>query len=439
MLMRHILGNLREFSMLIEFSVSNFRSIREKQTLLMTAAPRLGKKENTFKPSVNKEKLPDLLKVAAIYGGNASGKTTLIVALGMIQKLATRNPDPTNNELPIRAFRFDPELLNKPSIFDIHFIAARTRYQFTLAVNSNRIIEETLVSYPGGKEELLYSRKYDNDRELYEFGDLFQGDKTVRTAWRNLTSPQSLFISQAVANSSEELKQLRIPHAWLTNGLLILDDGPRQLFALAGEMPFGTFQKNFSEEISKFLRDVDVPVTEIIWEKNSDSNKGLESASEKALRSANSKSWKTTLTHKTDLGSATFDLSEESSGTRNLIGFWFPSMMLTRFDGKFKDLDSHGVVAVDELDSSLHPEVVERIVEMHIKSGANTQLIFTTHDTHLMKTGLLRRDQLWLTDRNRNGATKLTSVHSFKGRESEDVEKRYFEGRYNGLPFLSRS
>jgi AAA15 family ATPase/GTPase len=94
---------------------------------------------------------------------------------------------------------------------------------------------------------------------------------------------------------------------------------------------------------------------------------------------------------------------------------------------------------VDELDSSLHPKIVATLVEKHINSKTSSQLIFTTHDTHLMDTKLLRRDQFWITERDMNGATQLRSIHDFQGRESEDIEKRYYEGRYRGLPFVKRS
>jgi AAA15 family ATPase/GTPase len=97
-----------------------------------------------------------------------------------------------------------------------------------------------------------------------------------------------------------------------------------------------------------------------------------------------------------------------------------------------------GALAVDELDSSLHPEIVASILSKHLESDLTTQLIFTTHDTHLMNTKILRRDQFWVTERDANGATNLFSIHDFEGREGEDVEKRYFEGRYRGLPLIRR-
>ncbi|GAB0063697.1 hypothetical protein IBA8401_47290 [Pseudomonas syringae] len=141
------------------------------------------------------------------------------------------------------------------------------------------------------------------------------------------------------------------------------------------------------------------------------------------------KNVRTILTHETALGKAEFDFSEESGGTKNLMGFWVPWVLLT-----MKNSDS--LLMVDELDSSLHPKIVEDLVKRHVESKSNSQLIFTTHDTHLMNTKKMRRDQFWVTERDANGATILRSVHDYEGREGENIEKRYYEGRYRGLPIL---
>ena len=145
--------------MLIEFSVSNFRSFRERQTFQMTAAPRLGKKENTFDPGVAGERLPNLLKVAAVYGANASGKSNLVLALAVIGKIAQRRPEAKSSDLPVTPFRFDAALEREPSRFEVHFVASGTRYQFRLSVTKERVFEEALFSYSRGKEALLYSRE----------------------------------------------------------------------------------------------------------------------------------------------------------------------------------------------------------------------------------------------------------------------------------------
>ena len=423
------------FRMLIEFSVSNFRSFRERQTFSMVAESRLRRgKENLITPDTD-EKLPKLLKIAAIYGPNASGKSSFLKAFDVISSVARREPS-VSGRLPVFPFRFDRDLLSQPSRFELNFIADRCRFQFDLAATEDRIVEERLTAYPKGKEVVLYDRQYSERGEVYSFSEKLEGGRDLHETWRKLTGPATLFISQAVANSSEDLKQLRPAHRWLTNGCFVVEgDMPRMSLS---SRRLAKDHKLVNDRISTFLRELDVPIKEMKFETiapiDTDSV-----ATEKAVQAVNKyrldKNTKTTLVHSSALGDANFDYSEESDGTRALIGFWLPWSLMT----EGAELSPFRVCAVDELDSSLHPQIVARLIDMHQKSEAAGQLIFTTHDTHLMDTKLLRRDQIWLTERDANGATQLRSLHDFVGRESEDVEKRYYEGRYRSLPILRNS
>ncbi|MCF7966036.1 MAG: ATP-binding protein [Methylobacter tundripaludum] len=417
--------------MLIEFSVSNYRSFREKQIFSMVAAPRLKKGDNVFKPFVKGEKLPNLLKVAAIYGPNASGKSNLIKAFGIVSYIANRKPSAQPTLLPVFPFRFDPQLADQPSRVELNFVYAEQRYEFELALTQDRIIEERLLVFPSGKETLLYERRHLPSGDEYIFGPQLEGGKDLHELWRKSTGPQMLFLTQAVANSSEELNQLRKPLTWLQNGFMIVADG-MEVFAGPSQM-LAEVHAPFAEEISSFLQDVDVPVTHIRFDQIEPNS--TEQTSAGMLGSINPKpKSKTILTHRTALGEAEFDFQEESEGTKNLIGFWLP--WNSRGQSNFNN--ENRTLVVDELDSSLHPEIVVSLVAKHIKSDSPAQLIFTTHDTHLMDAKLLRRDQFWLTERDANGATQLRSIHDFEGRESEDLEKRYYEGRYRGLPFVRK-
>jgi hypothetical protein len=415
--------------MLIEFSVENFRSFRERQTFSMVAAPRLRKRNCVFRPDVLGERMPELLKVAAIYGPNASGKSNLIQALALLKTLIASSVS-DKRPLPVKPFRFDTNLADKPTRIEVNFIASKCRYQFEVALTETRIVEERLISYPRGKETLLYERLYDGENEHYRTDGL-EGESELHTVWKKLTPPKSLFISRAVENSSEEMKQLRIPYQWLYSGTLPVGDNltplERSLQAVGAKMP--TIVKN----LAKYLQEIDVPVTNIVFETEDDQTErgeNLDYSKEELMDDiqqalSGEVKHKTTFTHRTALGEMDFDLKEESKGTRSLMGFYIPWMLLP-----------NGIVIVDEMDSSLHPKLVENLVKKHISGTGVGQLIFTTHDTHLMDTKLLRRDQLWLTERDMNGATQLRSVHDFAGREDEDVEKRYYEGRYRGLPIL---
>lgn len=410
--------------MLIEFSVSNYRSFRERQTLSMVAAPRLRKRENVFKPELTGEKFPDLLKVAVIYGPNASGKSNLLKALGVVQKITFQEPNTRDIPLPISPFLFDPALADEPSVFELHFIHAGVRYQFDLAATSERIVNEKLLAFPKGRESLLYERQHTAQGEIYSFGpQLKMGvSDDILDAWKKLTPPRLLFIAQAVANSSEELIPLKAPFEWLKNSSFSVLDGMDEMAAAAQRLA-GKAEVH-AKDIASFLREVDVPISKIRTET-------IETIEPRGIARL-SKRDKTILTHKTALGEADLRYEDESEGTKNLIGFWLPWITKNPSNG------SDRLLVVDELDSSLHPKIVAALVEKHINSEIPSQLIFTTHDTHLMDAKLLRRDQFWITERDINGATKLRSIHDFEGRDSEDIEKRYYEGRYRGLPFVKQ-
>lgn len=423
--------------MLIEFSVANFRSFRERQTLSMVATPRLRKRENVFKPELKGEKFPDLLKVAVIYGPNASGKSNLLKALGVVQEIAEREPSTRDIPLPVTPFCFDAALADQPSQFELHFIHAGLRYQFNLAVTSERIVGEKLLVFPKGRESLLYERQHTAQGEIYGFGEQLKVSRggDILEAWKKLTPPRLLFIAQAVANSNEELDQLKAPFEWLSESSLCLLNGMKAMTASAQRL-VGKNARH-AKDIAAFLREVDVPIAGIRVEMIDTSQFQLNAletfpfpGGESAKVPTRSK---TILTHKTALGEADLSIEDESEGTKNLIGFWLP-WAIKGSVGNFSSL-----LVVDELDSSLHPKIVATLIEKHINDSSPSQLIFSTHDTHLMDSKLLRRDQFWITERDIHGATQLRSIHDFEGRDSEDIEKRYYEGRYRGLPLVKRS
>jgi hypothetical protein len=422
---------------LIEFSVANFRSFREKQTFSMAAAPRLGKRENTFAPKADGEKLPALLKVAAVYGPNASGKSALVLALSIVRTLLIAKPGAERRALPVRPFRFDAELQAQPSSFEYHFVHAGMRYLFELALTPERIVEERLSYFRRGKASELYSRHHESSGDVYRFGASLEGTKELHSAWKDLTGPQTLFLAQAVANSSESLTQLRLPHTWFRGLQRLNDEGMKQL--AKGTQKLVRDNPKYADQIAEFLQQFDVPVTGLrseLTQSLASGMPGLDGAEPNSGPSGMSKTDpRTIFTHGSALGSAEFSFDEESQGTQNLIGFWVPWGVMSNLAIE----NSCSILVVDELDSSLHPKIVEKLLREQLGIDKEVQLIFTTHDTHLMNTKLLRRDQFWLTERDENGATQLRSIHDFEGREGEDVEKRYYEGRYRALPIVRES
>jgi AAA domain, putative AbiEii toxin, Type IV TA system len=245
--------------MLIEFSVSNFRSFRTQQTLSMVAAPRLRKKENTLPAPLEGEAFPDLLRVAAIYGPNAAGKSNFIQALQTVGLLALQEPRNAPTAPLIWPFRFDPSLRDAPSRFEIHFAENGLRYMMQLSATDERIVEERLTVYPRGREQLLYERVRRAGVEAYRFGEALEGGADLHETWRKATAPDVLFLSRAVANSNEELQQLRHPLRWLTESVTVVRGSlgvwQRSVQSLIEKYP------PFADEVVALLREVDVPIT----------------------------------------------------------------------------------------------------------------------------------------------------------------------------------
>lgn len=409
----------------------------------MVAAPRLKKRQNVLPANIRGEKeFPGLLKVAAIYGPNASGKSALIQAMKVIPDLLRKLPTAELAGLPVSPFRFDKDLTSSPSKFELNFVEEQRRFTYEVALTKERIMEERLTTYEKGSDQLLYERVHKENQDVYRWGAL-EGGEELHEAWRRLTGPQALFLAQAVANSNEELRQLRTPFNWLFN-ITIVDEGMTRLKAvmqrLVATMP------SLGEDVAKLLAEVDVPVSAIkstVIERTSGKSPRFphfrpltEGELDRLTSVLNVEKVQTTLTHQTSLGTAEFDFSEESEGTQNLFGFALAWYLAKQPNKHRRD----NLIVVDELDSSLHPKVVESLVQRHLSDDEfPSQLIFTTHDTHLMDTKLLRRDQIWLTERDPAGATQLRAVHDFEGREGEDVEKRYYEGRYRALPIVASS
>lgn len=426
--------------MLIDFSIENFKSFREKQTFSMEAAPYLQTKSNVISIKIHGQKKPlKLLRAAAIYGPNASGKSNLVDALHILNTFVNNDLGASSGSLPVSCFRFDPELVNKPSRFEISFISEGKIYKYELSATSERIHHEALYDASSGKALPIYIRTLNNGSEEYAFPAL-DADETLRNAWVNLTNPRQTFIGQAAINSKESLLQLKIPSNWLQTNLRKVPKDLSNFISLLQLMHNEAPNLEMSNQLALFLSELDIPISEVDFNSTSlppastvyDAlleDNVTEEEKNKKIRAMFNKS-KVTLKHQTSLGEASFSFNEESEGTKNLAGFHLLWTMLIN-NTAFKS------VAFDELDSSLHPKILEKLIKQFIAKECTAQLIFTTHNTHLMDSKLLRRDQFWITERDNNGATRLNSIYDYEGRESEDVEKRYFEGRYRGLPNIN--
>ncbi len=422
--------------MLLRFSVSNYRSFLEEQAFTMAAARGLKtlREENTFASGTTEKGSPDLLRSAAIYGPNASGKSNFVSALTFVQEMVVDSGQTQPDEaVPVAPLRLDPVAAEQDSRFEIDFIEQGVRYQFGFSANKARITSEWLIAYPKARPQLFYEREFDPSagKDEYVFGNQFEGGR-LRKDWAQQTGPNTLYFSRVVSRSSEEFQQLRKPYGWFSKRLRIL--GPRQ-HGIGRGFTVKQCEGEGKRPILEFLNAADVPIADIRVEKTPfDPNKlpqGMPAAFKEELsRQLTGKEVaEVRFFHRSADGKELIEFSEEdeSDGTRSLFAF----------AGPWNDvLQNEYVLVVDELDSSLHPMIVRRLIELLSMDGSRAQLIFTTHDTTVMSSGLLRRDQFWFVERDIRGATRMFSLHDIKGREGEAIEERYFRGRYGALPVL---
>ncbi|EDN70240.1 RloA [Beggiatoa sp. PS] len=422
--------------MLIEFNVTNFRSFQETQTLSMAAnnATEL-RNENTFNSGI--KGLPHFLHSAVIYGPNAAGKSNLLLALHFMKSfvLSSANDGQQGKKIKVTPFLFHPQTNTQPCEFEVLFIQNSVRYQYGFAVTDERVTHEWLFAYPEKRAQRWFEREYDfySQQENWHFGSKLKGHRQI---WKEATRSNALFLSTAIQLNSEQLKPV---FDWFLEKLKI---------GKSAEInPINTLQKCETEskkqQILEFMNAADLSIADIQLKTRKFSLKNehhdvlqkltVEIKSDNGKAEVELTETKVQLFHSV-IGkiqkSIPLDLQEESDGTQRL--FEFAGIWL-------KALDEGSVLGIDELESSLHPKLVQFLIDLFHNPDMNkkhAQLIFTTHDTTVQDS--FRRDQIWFVEKNEGNATQLYPLSDFSPRKKEARQKGYLNGRYGALPYVKK-
>lgn len=418
--------------MLVDFSVTNYRSILERQTLNMVASSYFKELEalNTFIPDQDGS-VPRLLRSTVLYGPNASGKSTLIQALQFLEQqiLNSQKESQAGDEIDVVPFKLTAASRQADSEFEITFIEQSVRYEYGFTCNRKRFTEEWLIAYPLGRAQKWFHRVFDieSGKDAYKFSSSFLGGRQRQT-WAAQTRSNSLFFSTAIQLNNEQLKPA---FDWFKQRLLVLHSFR---FGVGYTLQRCADSADKSRIVS-FMNSADLSVSDIKVKETYFSADLLPKDMPTAIREeflkdmAGKKIIEHRFIHK-DVNTqeiVEFDESEESDGTRALFAFAGPWLDV---------LENERVLVVDELDSSLHPLLVHYLVKRLHHEGTKAQLIFTTHDTTLLSQKLLRRDQVWFLEKDEKSATRLYPLSDFSPRDNEAIERGYLNGRYGGIPFL---
>lgn len=414
--------------MLIEFRVKNFRSLRDEQVLSMVASTDKTQLD-THAVATGLKAAPHVLKSAVVYGANASGKSNVIKALQCMRSVVVDSfvIQPDHPRQYIHPFRLNVETLDHPTEFEVTIFVDGVRYQYGFAINAQRIISEQLLVFKAFKPQRWFARHFDvnSGKDVYEFGPGLKGAKSV---WEGATRANTLFLSVAVKLNSVPLWPV---FDWFINQLVIFNE-------ITPVSPNFSIQMLKDEvdrkRLLEFLRSADISITDIEvaseptlvpnWSPDPNNGMPVQSLREQAVD-------KVKFHHITEHGSAIIDFADESSGTRNLL----------TASGPILDILLKGLtVVVDEVDTHLHPLLVQALVRLFHRPEVNTggaQIIFTTHDTSLLDAyGLFRRDQIWFVEKGADQSSSLYPLLDFSPRKNEALERGYMQGRYGAVPIL---
>lgn len=420
--------------MLLEFTVENYRSIYEKKTLTLEADMALKECCESNRFEYNKY---NLLRTISIYGANSSGKSNIISAM---QKMSTcvlssiRLND--NDELD-----FDPFLLiennSKPTMFEVIFLKGNYCYRYGFRYNLNRIIDEWLFrkTTPRSKEQIMFVRNKDGiyvDDSNFSEGVGYEEKTNDNRLFMSLCQQLGGQISRDVIN-------------WFQSEFNVISGLNNNDYNSFSKLLFHKNEESSKEALeffkklklgfNKIITHVEEPViphnvpTELraLFQKQLQGKKSIELDSVHNLYSNKGEI----------IGTINFSFEErESSGTNKLFDLSGPI---------FDTLYNGSVLVIDELDAKMHPLISQYIIELFNKSETNphnAQLIFTTHDTHLLSQKILRRDQVWFTEKDAKEQTDLYSLIDIvlpdgtRPRNDANYEKNYIAGRYGAIPYI---
>lgn len=409
--------------MLIEFKIANFRSIGEEQILsLIPATMQKEYPENIFLRNNH-----SALNAIAIYGANGSGKSNLLLAINLLDRMlhvSARTSSTT--KLPYDPFLLKGELKNMPTLLEITFILNDCKYRYGFSYLEDRISKEWLHRKKIGREVPLFLREED----AIDVSSGFRGNTKVIDAAIDATRNNALFLSTCDMLNVEEATEI---FQWFKN--LTIMDG---IHTEGGEIT--TVQlwesQEYKEKIKKYLSALDLGFNNIeINTKDLNSQSGVTAKEVKILATHNTY---TKAGEKSKKNLAwNFD-DRESAGTKKAFQLSGPVLWT---------LANGGVLIIDEIEAKMHPILTLNTIRMFFNAETNlnkAQIIFATHDTNLLTYSKLRGDQIYFSEKNEWESTEIYSLSDFKymgdtsaERPDKDKEKRYLEGRYGAIPTLT--
>lgn len=423
--------------MIINFSIQNFGSVKDKQTLTFEA-DKSDHLENSYVIHTNGLRL---LKIALIYGANASGKTTILKALEFLRDIVLEPETKKTDELDFQPFLFDSETPNQNSVISIEFIANDTKYFYEVEFFRKAVVNETLNFYNPNKAN-VYKRTTDINNQFTEikFGSKIKIDKTIEknleanTLWNNT-------VLGGFLKTNVDVKELKEAVEWFKNYLRPLIFTKTQLEGfVTSKIDKGELSKL---DVINILKKADFHISDIvIQEEEKEIPDGFIEFVKKQLKAPDNEvkkleekgkitSVNIEFEHTVNQTKYTLPIEMESQGTRRFYGFAGLLALLIKNSTAFP---------IDELESSLHPDLYTHFILSFLLNTDKSQIIATTHNREILDNkDVFRNDAIWFTDKNEKCSTELFSLADFDSsivRNTTNIYNAYKSGKLKATPNL---
>jgi AAA15 family ATPase/GTPase len=423
--------------MIINFSIQNFGSVKDKQTLTFEA-DKSDHLENSYIIHTNGLRL---LKIALIYGANASGKTTILKALEFLRNIVLEPETKKTDELDFQPFLFDSETPNQNSVISIEFIANDTKYFYEVEFFRKAVVNETLNFYNPNKAN-VYKRTTDINNQFTEikFGSKIKIDKTIEknleanTLWNNT-------VLGGFLKTNVDVKELKEAVEWFKNYLRPLIFTKTQLEGfVTSKIDKGELSKL---DVINILKKADFHISDIvIQEEEKEIPDGFIEFVKKQLKAPDNEvkkleekgkitSVNIEFEHTVNQTKYTLPIEMESQGTRRFYGFAGLLALLIKNSTAFP---------IDELESSLHPDLYTHFILSFLLNTDKSQIIATTHNREILDNkDVFRNDAIWFTDKNEKCSTELFSLADFDSsivRNTTNIYNAYKSGKLKATPNL---
>jgi len=447
--------------MIVSFSVGNYRSFLKEETLSLVASKRLAGAHEDHESAIPGSQ-ESVLKTAVVYGANGAGKSNLFQALRYLKRLAIETRDKKSGT-DRTSFKFVDDASAAPSTFDLQFVAQGSVYRYGLHVDDNYVLQEWLARINGARDRIIYERITRQDGEVViEAGKQHKSTHKLRALITVGGPSNQTFLATIQANLAPDDVDVDIRNVigWFTasltciapdetivpvghllaNSAEFLEFAGRFLNAAStGVHHLGVSKKELSEEelyklipkpvFSKLFNDIEA------GQQSKKAVVGIGEGNELLIERGPENHYYAITVNASHAGDPkkflSLELTEESDGTRRLL-----NLIPVLHKDKGSGLDR--VFVIDEIDRSMHPMLSWEFMRYFLSSCSDDhrQLIVTTHESKLLDLELLRRDEIWFSEKDSDSATRIYSLSDFKVRKDLEIRRHYLQGRFGAVPFL---